>query len=40
MRVVKVRKILKDLKADGWYIARQRGSHGEFKHPTKKVWLR
>lgn len=36
MKTVKVRKILRDLKADGWYMARQRGSHREFKHPTKK----
>jgi len=35
-KVVKVSKILKDLKADGWYKDRQRGSHREFKHPTKK----
>lgn len=36
MKVVKVNKILKELKADGWYIDRQRGSHREFKHPNKK----
>lgn len=35
MKVVKVSKILRDLKADGWYLARYRGSHREFKHPTK-----
>jgi predicted RNA binding protein YcfA (HicA-like mRNA interferase family) len=36
MKVVKGMKIVSDLRADGWYIARQRGSHREFKHPTKK----
>mgnify|MGYP002615928169 CR=1 FL=1 len=36
MRVVKVCKILKDLKADGWILDRYRGSHREFVHPTKK----
>lgn len=36
MKVVKVSKILRDLKKDGWYISRMRGSHREFKHPTKK----
>lgn len=36
MKVVKVRRILQVLKKDGWYLARQRGSHREFKHPTKK----
>ena len=36
MKVVKVKKIIRDLKQDGWYVARVRGSHREFKHPTKK----
>jgi len=36
MNVVKVSKILRDLKKDGWYISRTRGSHREFKHPKKK----
>lgn len=36
MKNVKVAKILKDLAQDGWYIDRYRGSHREFKHPTKK----
>lgn len=35
MKVVKVSKILSVLKADGWYLVRYRGSHREFKHPTK-----
>ena len=36
MKVVKVSKILRDLKKDGWYLDRQRGSHRQFVHPTKK----
>ena len=36
MKVVKVSKILRILKKDGWYLRRTRGSHREFKHPTKK----
>ena len=36
MKVVKISKILKDLRRDGWYLARQKGSHRQFKHPTKK----
>ena len=36
MKVVKVSKILRDLKRDGWYLNRIKGSHREFKHPTKK----
>jgi predicted RNA binding protein YcfA (HicA-like mRNA interferase family) len=30
-----VKDILKLLKKDGWYIARQKGSHRQLKHPTK-----
>lgn len=36
MKVVKVSKILRDLRRDGWYLDRQKGSHRQFKHPTKK----
>lgn len=36
MKTVKVSKILRDLQVDGWYIDRQKGSHRQFKHPTKK----
>lgn len=24
------------LRDDGWYLARQRGSHQQYKHPTKR----
>ncbi len=33
---MKVRDVLKLIEADGWRIARQRGSHMQFKHPKKK----
>jgi len=32
---MKVRDILKQLKDDGWVQVRTRGSHRQFKHPTK-----
>ena len=33
--MVKVRDIIKLIEDDGWYLARTRGSHRQFKHPTK-----
>ncbi len=32
---VKVRDILQRLKDDGWFLVATRGSHRQFKHPTK-----
>jgi predicted RNA binding protein YcfA (HicA-like mRNA interferase family) len=32
---VKVREIIKRLEDDGWYLTRTRGSHRQYKHPTK-----
>jgi len=32
---IKVREIIKQIEADGWYLARTRGSHRQYKHPTK-----
>ena len=32
---MKVRQLLRLLEADGWYLARTRGSHRQYKHPTK-----
>jgi predicted RNA binding protein YcfA (HicA-like mRNA interferase family) len=32
---VKVREAIKLVEAGGWYLARIRGSHRHFKHPTK-----
>ncbi len=33
---MKVRDVIKQLERDGWYHVRTRGSHRQFKHPTKK----
>jgi predicted RNA binding protein YcfA (HicA-like mRNA interferase family) len=32
---VTVREVVKLLESDGWRLARTRGSHRQFKHPTK-----
>ena len=32
---MKIRDVLKRLREDGWYMARQKGSHRILKHPTK-----
>jgi predicted RNA binding protein YcfA (HicA-like mRNA interferase family) len=33
---VKVREVIKLLEDDGWYQARMRDSHRQFKHSSKK----
>jgi predicted RNA binding protein YcfA (HicA-like mRNA interferase family) len=32
---VKVREVITILKKDGWYLARTKGSHRQFKHDDK-----
>jgi len=32
---MKVRELVRLLEGDGWYVARTRGSHRQYKHPTK-----
>jgi len=32
---MKVRDIMKLLERDGWYLRQTRGSHRQYKHPTK-----
>ena len=32
---MKSREIIKILEADGWYLVRVKGSHHQFKHPSK-----
>ena len=32
---MKVRDLLRIIEADGWYHARTRGSHRQYKHPSK-----
>lgn len=36
MKRYKVVEILEMLRADGWTRVSQKGSHRQFKHPTKK----
>jgi len=33
---VKVREVIRRLEGDGWYLLRTKGSHRQFKHPTKR----
>ena len=33
---MKVRNMLRMLKDDGWIVVRQKGSHRQYKHPTKQ----
>ncbi len=32
---MKVRDLLKQIEADGWFLARTRGSHRQYKHTEK-----
>lgn len=32
---VKVSEMIKLIEADGWYLVATRGSHRQYKHPTK-----
>lgn len=34
-QIVKVRDVIKMIEADGWYLVATRGSHRQYKHPTK-----
>lgn len=33
---MKVKEIVKIIENDGWYFIRQKGSHCQYKHSTKK----
>jgi predicted RNA binding protein YcfA (HicA-like mRNA interferase family) len=33
---MKVRDIIKMIESDGWYLAVTKGSHKQYKHPSKK----
>ena len=33
---MKVKEVIKILEKNGWYLARIKGSHRQFKHPIKK----
>ncbi|HKO54239.1 MAG TPA: type II toxin-antitoxin system HicA family toxin [Thermoanaerobaculia bacterium] len=32
---MKVREVIAELEADGWRLVRMRGSHRQFRHPSK-----
>ncbi len=36
MKRYKTKEIIKMLEKDGWYLDRQKGSHRQFKHSSKK----
>ena len=36
MEKLKTKIVIKILEADGLYFVRQKGSHRQYKHPTKK----
>jgi predicted RNA binding protein YcfA (HicA-like mRNA interferase family) len=36
MKRFKVKEVIELLEKDGWYLARWRGDHRQFKHPVKK----
>jgi predicted RNA binding protein YcfA (HicA-like mRNA interferase family) len=33
---MKIREIIKIIEADGWYLVAIKGSHRQYKHPSKK----
>lgn len=33
---MKLREVVRELEADGWFLVATRGSHRQFKHPTKR----
>ncbi|MFH1353359.1 MAG: type II toxin-antitoxin system HicA family toxin [bacterium] len=32
---MKIRKVIKIIEVDGWYLVRTKGSHRQYKHPVK-----
>ena len=35
-QIMKVKEIIKLIENDGWFLIRQKGSHRQFNHSTKK----
>ena len=33
---MKAREVIKLIEEDGWYLSRQKGSHKQYKHTSKK----
>lgn len=36
MKIWKVKEMIEYIEDDGWYLMRQKGSHRQFRHATKK----
>ncbi|MBF6628307.1 MAG: type II toxin-antitoxin system HicA family toxin [Proteiniphilum sp.] len=36
MKIWKVKEIIAFLETDGWYLLRQKGSHRQYRHLTKR----
>lgn len=36
---MKIIEMIKLIESDGRYLVRTRGSHQQYKHPEKRVWL-
>ena len=34
-KVFSSREIIKEIEADGWYLVGTKGSHNQYKHPSK-----
>jgi len=34
--LLKVHEVIKMIEADGWYLVATKGSHRQYKHPTKR----
>jgi predicted RNA binding protein YcfA (HicA-like mRNA interferase family) len=32
---MKIRDVIRRIEEDGWHLAKQRGSHRQYKHPSK-----
>jgi predicted RNA binding protein YcfA (HicA-like mRNA interferase family) len=35
MHTMKIRKLMKLLESDGWFLHREKGSHRQYRHPVK-----
>jgi predicted RNA binding protein YcfA (HicA-like mRNA interferase family) len=33
---MKIKDVVEEIQDDGWFLVRTRGSHRQYKHPTKK----
>ena len=33
---MKIKEVIRLIETDGWYLARQKGSHRQYKHSSKK----